>query len=234
MSDYSIRSVSSNWGAFQGSVTLNSSPGFQPFGYGGGLYDDDTNLLRFGIRDYAADLGRWTSRDPASFVGASANLYEYAESDPINKYDPTGLEPTDPDKCAMLRKRVEAQQQEVQQRIKDMKDDIHGLYKRRTPHPEGWTWAGHGAKLAYEQGLLRLYLAELDANRCGPPPPGAQEVAIAPIPERPDRFNSQNSSMSRAPLMTPGVQRSWAAAAWAGMASAAAWVFWAVVVAVAG
>jgi YD repeat-containing protein len=34
-----------------GRVTQNSNPGFQPFGFAGGLYDDQTGLLRFGARD---------------------------------------------------------------------------------------------------------------------------------------------------------------------------------------
>ena len=33
-----------------GWVTQNTSPGFQPFGYAGGLLDDATGLVRFGAR----------------------------------------------------------------------------------------------------------------------------------------------------------------------------------------
>ncbi len=32
-----------------------------PFGFAGGLYDADTGLVRFGYRDYQAEVGRWTS-----------------------------------------------------------------------------------------------------------------------------------------------------------------------------
>ncbi|MFV0680626.1 hypothetical protein, partial [Ottowia sp.] len=38
-----------------GNVTLDTNPGFQPFGYAGGLYDSDTRLTRFGARDYDAE-----------------------------------------------------------------------------------------------------------------------------------------------------------------------------------
>jgi RHS repeat-associated protein len=72
-------------------VVLNTNPGFQPFGYAGGLYEASTGLVRFGARDYDAESGRWTSRDPISFSGADANLYEYAFGDPISYTDPTGL-----------------------------------------------------------------------------------------------------------------------------------------------
>ena len=35
-----------------GNVTQDTNPGFQPFGFAGGLQDPDTGLLRFGARDY--------------------------------------------------------------------------------------------------------------------------------------------------------------------------------------
>ncbi|MDS4031603.1 MAG: hypothetical protein RKO66_16235 [Candidatus Contendobacter sp.] len=38
-------------------MTLDTSPGFQPFGFAGGLYDKDTGLVRFGARDYGAADG---------------------------------------------------------------------------------------------------------------------------------------------------------------------------------
>jgi YD repeat-containing protein len=34
-----------------GRVTQDTNPGFQPFGYAGGLYDPDTQLVHFGARD---------------------------------------------------------------------------------------------------------------------------------------------------------------------------------------
>jgi YD repeat-containing protein len=34
-----------------GQVTEDTSPGFQPFGFAGGLYDADTGLVHFGARD---------------------------------------------------------------------------------------------------------------------------------------------------------------------------------------
>jgi RHS repeat-associated protein len=74
-----------------GNVTADTNPGFQPFGFAGGLYDADTGFVRFEARDYDAVTGRWTAKDPLSFGGGSTNLYEYAHGDPINFIDPTGL-----------------------------------------------------------------------------------------------------------------------------------------------
>lgn len=74
-----------------GVVLSDTSPGFQPFGYAGGLYDPDTGLVQFGARDYFAAAGRWTSKDPIGFGGGDPNLYAYVGGDPVNAIDPTGL-----------------------------------------------------------------------------------------------------------------------------------------------
>jgi len=74
-----------------GRVLADSNPGFQPFGFAGGLYDSHTKLTRFGARDYDAVTGRWTSKDPIGFAGADVNLYGYVLQDPVNLLDPLGL-----------------------------------------------------------------------------------------------------------------------------------------------
>jgi RHS repeat-associated protein len=76
-----------------GNVTGDTNPGFQPFGFAGGLFDPATGLTRFGARDYDAADGRWTSQDPLSFAAGETNLYSYCGSDPVNLVDPTGTGP---------------------------------------------------------------------------------------------------------------------------------------------
>ena len=71
-----------------GKVIHDSQPGFQPFGFAGGLYDPETGLTRFGARDYDAETGRWTAKDPILFAGGNPNLYGYVSNDPINLTDP--------------------------------------------------------------------------------------------------------------------------------------------------
>jgi RHS repeat-associated protein len=78
-----------------GVVTSDSSPGFQPFGFAGGLYDPETKLVRLGARDYDSQVGRWTTKDPINFQGGDANIYVYVRNDPINRSDPRGLYGTD-------------------------------------------------------------------------------------------------------------------------------------------
>ena len=74
-----------------GNVLQDTNPGFQPFGFAGGLYEAKTGLVRFGARDYDAESGRWTARDPIGFAGGDTNLFGYVSNDPINFVDPDGL-----------------------------------------------------------------------------------------------------------------------------------------------
>jgi len=61
--------------------------------------DDETGLYYFGVRYYAAWLGRWTSTDPGGFVDG-LNLYVYVRNNPVNGVDELGYEteppPVDP------------------------------------------------------------------------------------------------------------------------------------------
>jgi len=75
-----------------GRVVTDTNPGFQPFGFAAGLYDSDTGLVRFGFRDYAPDIGRWTAKDPVRFEGGDTNLYAYVLNDPVNNSDRLGLQ----------------------------------------------------------------------------------------------------------------------------------------------
>ncbi len=73
-----------------GRVLRDTNPGFQPFGFQGGLYDPDTGLVEFGCRWYDAETGRWISKDPILLDG-SWNVYAFCDNDPVNCIDPTGL-----------------------------------------------------------------------------------------------------------------------------------------------
>ena len=57
-----------------GKVISDSNPGFQPFGFAGGLYDSATGFTRFGARDYDAETGRWTAKDPILFAGGGCEF----------------------------------------------------------------------------------------------------------------------------------------------------------------
>jgi len=76
-----------------GKVISDTNPGFQPFGFAGGVYDLHTELTRFGARDYDAETGRWTAKDPIRFAGGDSNLFGYVSGNPVNFIDPLGLFP---------------------------------------------------------------------------------------------------------------------------------------------
>jgi len=76
-----------------GNVLTDTNPGFQPFGFAGGLYDQQSKLSRFGARDYDAETGRMASKDPVGFNGGSSNLFAYAAGDPVNVTDASGYCP---------------------------------------------------------------------------------------------------------------------------------------------
>ena len=74
-----------------GIIVSDTNPGFQPFAFAGGIYDQHTKLTRFGARDYDAFTGRWTAKDPIGFSGGDMNLYGYVSNNPVQMGDPAGL-----------------------------------------------------------------------------------------------------------------------------------------------
>ncbi|MEW8000840.1 MAG: RHS repeat-associated core domain-containing protein [Candidatus Thiodiazotropha endolucinida] len=74
-----------------GKVILDTNPGFQPFGFAGGIYDYHAQLVRFGARDYDPEIARWLTKDPIGFDGDGVNLYAYSGNDPVNYLDLVGF-----------------------------------------------------------------------------------------------------------------------------------------------
>ncbi len=107
-----------------GKVTSDTNQGFQHFGFAGGIYDGQSKLVKFGAREYDAETGRWTSKDPILFDGGDTNLYGYVLQDPVNLIDPDGLFPKNIDEAGEC---LHANFKNVSNKI--MKD-IEGLQKR--------------------------------------------------------------------------------------------------------
>ncbi|WP_293342306.1 RHS repeat-associated core domain-containing protein [Microcoleus sp. CAWBG58] len=77
-----------------GQVIVDRNPEFElHISFAGGLIDVDTELVRFGFRDYDAVAGKWTAKDPMGFGGGDGNLYGYIVNEPVNLTDPSGLAP---------------------------------------------------------------------------------------------------------------------------------------------
>jgi RHS repeat-associated protein len=78
-----------------GNVLLDTNPGFQPFGFAGGLYDQHTGLTHFGVRDYDPSAGRFLSHDLMILNGGASSGYAYSNDNPTNYTDVTGLSEND-------------------------------------------------------------------------------------------------------------------------------------------
>ncbi|MHA7267196.1 RHS repeat-associated core domain-containing protein [Arthrobacter halodurans] len=76
------------WGRTTPSGPQSNNNRFQ---YIGQHKDLTTGLYKFGARYYDAVTGRFTQPDPS---GQEANTYAYAECNPINLKDPSGLAPS--------------------------------------------------------------------------------------------------------------------------------------------
>jgi RHS repeat-associated protein len=114
-----------------GNVIADTNPGFQPFGFAGGLYDPDTRLLRFGARDYDAETGRWTNRDPIAFAGGATNLYRYVSNDPVNSTDHSGKnEPPSESELASFLREVIQNTENVKGRVPATEGNLAKRYVR--------------------------------------------------------------------------------------------------------
>jgi RHS repeat-associated protein len=91
----SALAVASGYDAFGVTATTHSVSDVK-LGYRGELAE--SGLVNLRARHYSAATGTFTSRDPLDGVDGTptvSNPYHYADNDPLNKIDPTGLRPDD-------------------------------------------------------------------------------------------------------------------------------------------
>ena len=151
-----------------GQVTEDSRPGFQPFGFAGGLHDPDTQLTRFGARDYDAETGRWTAKDPILFDGGDSNLYGYVLQDPVNLIDRSGASPEDTQKIVDTFNRVVAEMNRNGERL-PFSGRLGGLINNYYSYKNGLDFLvearGQGTLICGEQWdrvATELYKLDLD------------------------------------------------------------------------
>jgi RHS repeat-associated protein len=73
--------------------TRCAHPGGMPFGFAGAWRSEATGLVYMRFRWYSPTLAQFLTPDPMGEVD-SWNLYAYVSGDPINRWDPWGLEST--------------------------------------------------------------------------------------------------------------------------------------------
>ena len=71
-------------------VTEGTYAAPNPFRFSTKYHDTETGQVYFGYRYYAADTGRWLSRDPIHESGGT-NLFGFLDNSPVNFVDPHGL-----------------------------------------------------------------------------------------------------------------------------------------------
>jgi RHS repeat-associated protein len=180
-----------------GNITSDTSPGFQPFGFAGGLYDADTGLTRFGARDYDAQIGRWTTKDPIGFGGGDGNLYGYVLNDPVNLMDADGFQAITPDS-----------RQDLIDRADKIRDALPGPLARFRPF--ACAISGVAADCIpvnqpdVEVTADDLIFATGLQNYCADPSPAAKPPSIEPLMGNPSgayngRRNVNDISHSRGP-----------------------------------
>jgi RHS repeat-associated protein len=169
-----------------GNMTQDTQPGFQPFGFAGGLYDSHTGLLRFGARDYDPRIGRWTTKDYEGFSQGSLNRYTYVDNDPVNWHDPDG------------QLRVDASSFPTTAQGKKLLEKVRAALRNLTGEKgEGDEWKSVPKKLRGERDWLDENYKEIwdktviryDKNECGAGVgPGEKEgewvITIGPLFEK--------------------------------------------------
>ena len=75
-----------------GGILWDTNPGLQAFGFGGGLLDLQSSVLRFGFRNYDPKSARWLRKDPILFAGGDSNIFAALSGDPVGNSDPWGLD----------------------------------------------------------------------------------------------------------------------------------------------
>jgi RHS repeat-associated protein len=62
-----------------------------------GEREEETELVYLNARYYDPEIGRFVSPDPVVALGQGLNRFSYAWNNPINLFDPLGLDPTEPE-----------------------------------------------------------------------------------------------------------------------------------------
>ena len=153
-----------------GQVLLDTNPGFQPFGFAGGIYDRDTGLVRFGARDYDPETGRWTNKDPIGFGGGDANVLSYVKNNPVTTVDPDGKGPLSFGICTLfngLSAAYSLYQAAQVEGAEEIQNDIREIDKKISECPgndDGQFFALHEQRSNLEEQLMNAAKKHAEDN----------------------------------------------------------------------
>ena len=119
--------------------------------YTGKERDRDSGFYYHGARYYAPWLGRWTSCDPAP-SGDGASLYTYAQQDPLNKKDSTGLQAEQPNKARLTEHEAHNVSVSTSKAPGTGGPDGEAGFLKLA---KGLNWASRAFSLAGEEGMAR-------------------------------------------------------------------------------
>ncbi len=151
-----------------GELRGDTTPGFQPFGFAGGLWDPTRGLVRFGNRDYDPGTGRWMTPDPLGLRPSATNLYAYAAGDPVGLVDPTGLFDAPPVTDADVTRAGEI--------LKAVREDVVRAFPA---HTEAQVAAEVWARLKTRRDELARQIADAEAAGSCPDPGDYNALVLA-------------------------------------------------------
>ncbi|BDS11953.1 RHS repeat-associated core domain-containing protein [Aureispira anguillae] len=124
--------------------------------------DDETGLYYFGVRYYAAWLGRWTSSDPGGFVDG-LNLYQYAQNNPVRLMDERGFKAEPPPDDLVDRGETDGAEPEYAVDRGEFKDVEGGLVLLGDDKKgEGYYYATDGRFLGQRGSSTNVYVVDTD------------------------------------------------------------------------
>ncbi len=108
-----------------GNVVDNANDWDDPILFAGRDFDPELGLYDLLARAYDPTTGRFLQPDPIRTAGSLVNPYVYADNDPVNFSDPSGLQ--NPQLCQKALRKIRNIEREIKKRQEEMKLDKQNL-----------------------------------------------------------------------------------------------------------
>jgi RHS repeat-associated protein len=154
-----------------------------PIAYAGREFDAGS-LYYYRNRYYAADVGRFISEDPMGLV-SGVDLFKYAEDDPIDRSDPTGLDSTS-EYCQRLREKIDNVKQRIGRRQGQIDENPQNLPESCPGDQQkpSTSRRGHRRLINQDKALLAWLEVQYFLYCTDPPAPPRTPPIPAPTPQQ--------------------------------------------------